>query len=202
MSATDPAILRRPLRAPGTRPHGRRTAMRGKRVFLVRPTAEDAGPVLALTLSNRDFYRPWVVPPYSSRGFQQYLQRIAEGRDSGFLVLDLETRQLQGVVNLNEITRRGMDTASLGYYGRSDSAGRGYLREAVACVLDHAFGELALHRVEANIQPGNARSIALVAALGFRCEGLSLRYMRIDGDWRDHERWAVLAEEWRAVRKA
>lgn len=200
MSIRDPLPTRRGLR-PTMRSMARRPALQGERVLLVRPAAEDAGPLLALTLSNRDFYRPWVVPPYNARAFQQYLERIAEGRDAGFLVLDRAERQLQGVVNLNEITRRGMDTASLGYYGRSDMGGRGYIREAVACALDHAFGDLGLHRVEANIQPDNARSRALVRALGFRQEGFSPRFMRIDGAWRDHERWAVLAEDWRTPRR-
>jgi ribosomal-protein-alanine N-acetyltransferase len=69
------------------------------------------------------------------------------------------------------------------------------MAEALAQVLDFAFGELGLHRLEANIQPGNARSIALVERLGFRKEGFSPRYLKIDGDWRDHERWAILAED-------
>ena len=66
----------------------------------------------------------------------------------------------------------------------------------VAAVVSTAFADLGLHRLEANIQPANARSIALVRRLGFRREGLSPHYLMVDGQWRDHERWAVLADEW------
>ena len=79
-------------------------------------------------------------------------------------------------------------------------ARRGYMTEALALVLRRAFGPLRLHRVEANIQPGNRASIALVRRAGFRREGLSRRYLKIGGRWRDHERWALTVEEWRPRR--
>jgi ribosomal-protein-alanine N-acetyltransferase len=62
-------------------------------------------------------------------------------------------------------------------------------------VLGSVFGDLGLHRVEANIQPGNIRSTGLVQRLGFEKEGFSRRYLKIGGEWRDHERWALLAED-------
>jgi [ribosomal protein S5]-alanine N-acetyltransferase len=69
------------------------------------------------------------------------------------------------------------------------------MTEAVRLATAHAFAALGLHRLEANIQPGNTRSIALVKRLGFRLEGFSPRYLFIDGEWRDHERWALLEDE-------
>jgi ribosomal-protein-alanine N-acetyltransferase len=70
------------------------------------------------------------------------------------------------------------------------------MTEGVRAVLGRVFGDLGLHRVEANIQPANLRSIALVRRLGFEKEGFSRRYLKVDGDWRDHERWALRAESW------
>jgi ribosomal-protein-alanine N-acetyltransferase len=69
-------------------------------------------------------------------------------------------------------------------------------------VLGRAFGELELHRLEANIQPKNRRSIELVRRAGFRCEGLSPRYLKIAGRWRDHERWAITVEDRKPARRA
>jgi ribosomal-protein-alanine N-acetyltransferase len=70
------------------------------------------------------------------------------------------------------------------------------MTEALDLALRHAFRTLKLHRIEANIQPENAASIALVRKLAFRLEGFSPRYLKIGGRWRDHERWAILREEW------
>jgi ribosomal-protein-alanine N-acetyltransferase len=69
------------------------------------------------------------------------------------------------------------------------------MKEGLRLVLRYAFRELKLHRLEANIQPDNIPSLALVKSCGFRKEGLSPRYLKINGEWRDHERWAILADE-------
>ncbi len=105
--------------------------------------------------------------------------------------------ELVGVINVNEIVRGTFQSGYLGYYAFLPHAGRGYMDEGLRLVLRRAFGELHLHRVEANIQPDNRPSLALVRRLGFRREGLSPRYLKIAGRWRDHERWALLAEEWK-----
>ena len=110
----------------------------------------------------------------------------------------IETAELVGVINLNEVVRGMFQSAYLGYYAFEPFSGSGYMTEGLALVLDQAFGPLGLNRLEANIQPENKRSSRLVSRLGFRLEGFSPRYLKIGGRWRDHERWAVLASEWKS----
>jgi ribosomal-protein-alanine N-acetyltransferase len=113
------------------------------------------------------------------------------------LVVDARSGELAGVINLSEIVRGSFQSAYLGYYALLPHAGSGRMDAGMRLVLRRAFTELKLHRVEANIQPGNAASIALVRRLGFRLEGYSRRYLKIRGRWQDHERWALTREEWR-----
>ena len=102
-----------------------------------------------------------------------------------------------GFFNLSQIVRHGLQSAYLGYAAGKPFAGQGYMHEGIELVLRHAFMNMRLHRIEANIQPGNQASLALARGAGFRREGYSPRYLKIGGRWRDHERWAILAEEWR-----
>jgi ribosomal-protein-alanine N-acetyltransferase len=106
-----------------------------------------------------------------------------------------------GVFNLSQIFRGNFRSAYLGYYGHAAFVGQGYMREGLELVVRYAFAKLGLHRIEANIQPGNLRSRALVERCGFVKEGFSPRYLKVAGRWRDHERWAITLEGWR-VREA
>jgi ribosomal-protein-alanine N-acetyltransferase len=104
-----------------------------------------------------------------------------------------------GVINLNNLIRGAFHNAFLGYYGFAPHAGQGLMYEGMLLVLRHAFRTLKLHRVEANIQPGNHASIGLVRKCGFVREGFSRRYLKVCGRWKDHERWALLAEDFRRM---
>jgi ribosomal-protein-alanine N-acetyltransferase len=108
-----------------------------------------------------------------------------------------DSGQLAGVVNINSVIRGAFQNGFLGYYAISPYEGHGFMRAGLIKVLDRAFGEHGLHRVEANIQPDNVRSVHLVRSLGFRLEGHSPRYLRINGEWKDHDRYALTVEEWR-----
>ena len=115
----------------------------------------------------------------------------------GYLICLRGSGEIVGVVNISEIVRGGFQSAYLGYYAFEPFAGTGLMREGLAKVINHAFTSMKLHRLEANIQPANKKSIRLVKRLGFRREGYSPRYLKIAGRWRDHERWTILGEEWR-----
>lgn len=113
-----------------------------------------------------------------------------------------EENELAGVININEIVRGTFCSGYLGYYAFVPHSGRGYMTEGLRAVITQAFRALRLHRLEANIQPDNESSRALVQRLGFRQEGFSPRYLKVAGRWRDHERWALTVEEWRRCGKA
>jgi [ribosomal protein S5]-alanine N-acetyltransferase len=100
-------------------------------------------------------------------------------------------RAIAGVATINNIIRGRFQNGSLAYAAFAATAGQGYMSEGVALVLRHAFQDLRLHRLEANIQPGNHASLRLIRRLGFRREGYSPEMLFIDGAWRDHERWAI-----------
>jgi ribosomal-protein-alanine N-acetyltransferase len=113
-------------------------------------------------------------------------------------LITTEEKELAGVVNVSEIVRGAFCSAYLGYYAFVPNDGCGYMRAGLTKVISLSFAKYRLHRLEANIQPGNSRSIELVRGLGFRREGYSPKYLKIGGRWRDHERWAITAELWRS----
>ena len=164
------------------------------RVTLRRATIDDGPSLIRANAENRSYHLPWVEPFADRVGFDVWFDRSASGRHLNLVVIETERGEIVGVVNLNEIVAGSFQSAYLGYYGMQAFAGRGFMTEAVGLAVQLAFDELGLHRVEANIQPGNTRSIALVKRLGFSLEGFSPRYLRVAGEWRDHERWAILAD--------
>ena len=115
------------------------------------------------------------------------------------IVCRLTDGAIAGVFTLSEIVRGMFQSAYLGYYAERPYAGRGYMSEGMQLVLRHAFTTMKLHRVEANVQPENVGSIALAKRSGFRLEGFSPRYLKVAGRWRDHPRWAILIDDWRAL---
>lgn len=165
-------------------------------VTLEVPTRRRSGEFVAAVKRSRQLHRPWIAPPNSLSAYRAYLARIARDASLGFLVVTADD-ELAGFININEIVRGGFQSAYLGYGAFAPHHGEGYMSAGLERVVNRAFREHRLHRLEANIQPENRASLALVRALGFAREGFSERYLKVAGRWRDHERWAITAEVWR-----
>jgi len=166
------------------------------RVYLRKPELGDAQEFVKATKASVELHRPWVYPALSLKSFEEYLKRIQNPRYEGYFVCRKRDDALVGVVNLSEIVRGALQGAFVGYWAAIELCGNGLMTEGFALAIDEAFVSVQLHRLEANIQPANHRSIALVERLGFRKEGFSPKYLQINGDWKDHERWALTEEEW------
>jgi len=167
------------------------------RVYLRSPERADRAEFVALMRASRAFHRPWATAPTDDEAFEAYLVDSRRQDFEAMLACRREDRAILGFFNLSHITRGSLQSAYLGYAVASVYANQGYMREGIELVLREAFLNLRLHRIEANIQPGNHASIALARGAGFSREGFSPRYLKIGGRWRDHERWAILAEDWR-----
>jgi ribosomal-protein-alanine N-acetyltransferase len=174
--------------------------VRGSPVCLREPSAKDEADFLEMVSASGTLHHPWIDPPADAAGFRTFLEREHMPNMASFLVRRREDDALVGVYNISEIVRGAFQSGYLGYYADARLAGRGLMADGLRLVIRHAFGPMKLHRLEANIQPGNERSIALVRAVGFRQEGLSPRYLKIGGRWRDHERWAITVEDARRAR--
>ncbi|MCM2386929.1 GNAT family N-acetyltransferase [Streptomyces albipurpureus] len=185
----------------------------------VRPfTQEDGEEFTAAARASVGHHRPWLFPPLTVEAYATYARHLIDDPARvGLLVCAREpspgseagpgaARQrepgraspsargpdrIAGFININNIVRGSFRCGALGYGAFAHASGRGLLREALDLVLRYAFGPLDLHRLEANVQPGNLASLALIRGAGFRLEGYSPDFLHIDGAWRDHERWAI-----------
>lgn len=169
------------------------------KLVTAKPSRRRRAEFLRAVMRSKELHGSWVSPPRTAKAFDKNLGRFLTPRHVGFWVLT-ENNELAGVININEIVRGSFCSGYLGYYAFVPHNGHGYMTDGLRAVLSYAFGKFGLHRLEANIQPENESSRRLVQRLGFRLEGFSLRYLKLAGQWRDHERWAITAEEWAAGR--
>ncbi len=165
------------------------------RVRLAPPSARDAAEFLAAVRASRRLHGGWVSAPGSADAYRHFLRRARRVGQAAYFVRLRSSGELVGVANVSEIVRGAFQSAYLGYYAFTPHGGQGLMAEGLRLVIRDAFRRLRLHRLEANVQPGNKASLRLLRSLGFRREGYSPRYLKIAGRWRDHERWAITADE-------
>ena len=175
---------------------------RSPSVVLRYPRIEDGPEYLRLRRDNATYLAPWepatppAIDPFGPAAFVALLNQARTERRHGLLVTAARDDTIMGALNINEIVHGCFQSAYLGYWLGSEYVGHGHMTEALRLGLDFAFRDLALHRVEANIMPRNGRSLATIQRVGFSREGYSPRYLRIAGQWEDHERWALTREDW------
>lgn len=168
--------------------------------YLRKPTIEDGSEFVHRVVTSRDHLEPFVYGPIDDTGYRAWIARNNRADTEQFLVCRRDDDVIAGFVNLNLIVRGELQSAAAGWASFLPYAGYGHLTQGLGLALEVAFTQLSLHRVEANIQPANEKSRQLAARCGFQLEGFSPRYMRIGTEWRDHERWAILGDNWRAGR--
>ncbi|MBX7147384.1 MAG: GNAT family N-acetyltransferase [Alphaproteobacteria bacterium] len=163
-------------------------------LILREPKLEDKNIFLSVMNESINLHHPWIRPPLDHDEFMLYLKRVSQDTHKSYLAFD-SNQNITGVFNISEIVRGHFHSAYLGFYGIIGFTGQGYMSQGLKLVLSKIFYDLKLHRIEANIQPNNNRSLNLVKSNGFRREGYSPKYLKIDGSWRDHERWAMIYED-------
>ena len=168
----------------------------GSQVFLSVPTPDDMDEFLKLVQKSYALHHPWVSPPFTQTNYEDYLERIQRDSHQGFLIKQNKTHQMIGVININEIVRGCFQSGYLGFYAFLGSNNHGLMGEALGLVLTYSFNDLDLHRLEANIQPDNLKSIAFIKKHHFKHEGFSPNYLKINGEWKDHDRFAITLENY------
>lgn len=171
--------------------------VKGKNVFLRYVTTDDFEELRVLFEESRKFYKGLIDTPDSIEKFKAYVERNSSDANECFVICRATDEKIVGVINLSQIFRRAFQNTYLGYSLGVKYTGKGYMTEAVNLILRFVFKDLKLHRVEANVQPENLPSIAVLRRCGFTKEGFSRKYLKIAGRWRDHERFAIIREDWK-----
>jgi len=164
---------------------------------LQRLQSSHAAKFLESVARSAKLHHPWVSPPNTPDAFREFVERCGGDRFVSYVAAN-DNAELIGCINLNEIARGPFQSAFLGFYAFVPFDGKGLMQQAMKLVLAEAFTTHGLHRLQANVQPTNERSKGLVLSLGFRLEGYSPRYLKIGGQWCDHECYAITVEEWKA----
>jgi len=176
-------------------------------VYLGTPTETDREAFVALRRANAGSLAPWeprmgdADEQFGDQSFDRLLDHRESEADAPFLIHRTSDAEIVGYVGLGQIFHGPFQSCYIGYWIGDPYEGRGYGTSGVRACLLTAFapeseGGLGLHRVEANIIPTNHASIALVRRVGMRKEGYSPRHLEINGEWQDHERWAITIEDW------
>lgn len=200
------SLLKRPLSSPFQRKQVPDDILAGKHYYLRRPQETDFLAWGKLRAESKSYLQPWEpqwqIDHLTRRSFQDRLQKydLAWKRQIGyaFFIFDSHSHQLVGGISLSNLRRGVVQSGNIGYWTGQKFARQGVMSTAVCLCLDFSFQMLKLRRIEAAILPGNESSQRVLEKNGFQAEGLAREYIQIDGIWRDHLLYAVLASDKRA----
>ncbi|MDF1608562.1 GNAT family protein [Hoeflea sp. YIM 152468] len=180
----------------------------GHKTYLRTPVIGDYAEWSQLRSASKAFLEPW-EPLWSEddltrAAFRYRIRRYDADRSAGvalpLFVCHKSNGRLVGGVTLGSIRRGVAECCSLGYWMGEQHAGKGLMSDALNSLLPHVFGRMRLHRIEAACIPNNQRSQRLLEKAGFRREGYLNGYLKINGAWRDHLLYALIAEDWQSRR--
>ena len=158
-------------------------------IYLRKSSYKDLDEIQNAYSKSQDLHQSWTFPPSD---FDAYL-----AQEHRYFICLTENHTIVGTFHISNIIRGHFHSAYLAYEVFHPYQAQGYMKQGLKLLINHAFNQLKLHRLEANIQPENFASIRLVAGAGFIKEGFSRHYLRIGGEaWKDHERWALINENW------
>ena len=178
--------------------------LQGQGLLLRPPRPADYPEWAELRGLSRDYLQPWepqwgeedLTRPAFKRRLSIYSREMELGTAYPLFVYRLEGERLMGASTLSNVRRGVAETATMGYWIGQPFAGQGVATRGVGLVLDFAFDGLKLHRVEAACVPSNQASRRVLEKAGFREEGLAKAYLKINGQWADHNLFGILAHEY------
>ncbi|KKI94132.1 alanine acetyltransferase [Bacillus sp. SA1-12] len=174
-----------------------------KNIFVRTLEPDDAKASLHLELNNREFFQK-----FASRREESFytldgqLTRIKKNKELQeldqyyfFGIFLNESEKQIGSIMLSEILRGALQSCYVGYFLDRNHNGKGYMTEALRLIVDFAFNQLKLHRIEAGVMPHNIGSIRVLEKAGFHKEGVARKNVKINGKWEDHQVLAIINED-------
>ena len=165
------------------------------KIYLVKLKSVHEKEYLKAVQSSLKAIEPWIEIPKTRKTFVKFIKEVSTSSDKAYLVRRLSDDALIGVVEIRDIFMGIFKCGYLIYYAFDGYIGQGYMKEAIQLTITKAFQKIKLHRLEANIQPNNMSSKGLAKSVGLLYEGYSPKFLKINGEWRDHERWAIINEK-------
>lgn len=174
----------------------------GNMVFVRFLEVSDAQALLDLHVRNRDFFQAFSALrdeqfytfDQQVKNIQSSLEKRELDQQYTFGIFVSETEELAGIVSLTEVLRGPLQSCFIGYFLDKRYNGKGMMTEAVRLVVEYAFNELKLHRIEAGVMPHNIPSMRVLEKAGFHKEGIARKNVKINGKWEDHQVLAIVNE--------